>query len=106
MVWSREYDCCRQCGRTDVKHQAQGYCRGCYRKMQYNKGKDKNRQRWSRKYECCIKCGTTTVIHAGHGLCRTCASLQHRKEHLDHYHEIEQIRRNKKREEREVDNAN
>lgn len=28
--WSRDYDCCRNCTRTDRPHNARGYCTACY----------------------------------------------------------------------------
>lgn len=30
--WSRLYDACQECGRTDRKHAARGVCQGCYGK--------------------------------------------------------------------------
>lgn len=87
---------CEGCGRSwdEVTHQAKGLCRGCYRKQQYkdNEG-DKKREKWAKDYDCCQECGTTEVIHASNGLCRTCYSKQHRDENLEHYHEVEEIRR-------------
>lgn len=29
--WSRKYDACVQCGRSEHKHRANGLCQGCYR---------------------------------------------------------------------------
>jgi hypothetical protein len=30
--WSRNFECCVACGKTNRKHQARGYCAGCYHK--------------------------------------------------------------------------
>lgn len=29
-AWSRHYDCCRDCGTTEKKHMAHGFCTTCY----------------------------------------------------------------------------
>lgn len=68
--WSKFYDSCIVCGRTDRRHNAKGLCRHCY-SLQHTPPSFKGL--WSRRHgNCCKVCGTTAVQHKGNGLCQTC----------------------------------
>jgi len=65
--WSRDFECCVDCGTTTVRHRSKGRCLHCSDKF-YRA----NRAVWSTNFSCCKGCGTTEKPHAGHGLCGTC----------------------------------
>lgn len=37
--WARNYDACRDCGRTDRRHEAKGFCVCCYSRHRYHHAK-------------------------------------------------------------------
>ncbi len=49
MSWSRNYDCCVQCGTTNHKHEGKGFCKKCWNKKFYIKNKDKY-GKWNKEY--------------------------------------------------------
>lgn len=36
-MWSKEYECCKECKGTEIKHTGKGYCLNCYPKMWWKK---------------------------------------------------------------------
>ena len=34
-VWSKLYDCCRECGTTERRHLSHGHCTACYQRLRY-----------------------------------------------------------------------
>ena len=66
--WSREYECCVVCGKTDSRHTGKGLCVRCYNRIWYREHKGK----WSRGYERCIVCGRNDIPHKAFGLCVRC----------------------------------
>lgn len=74
--WSIGYDCCRECGTIDRKHNRDGYCAACARRLKYSGKLQLKRDliggRWSRKYDCCQDCGTVQRPHQSSGLCGNC----------------------------------
>lgn len=64
--WSKKFDCCVKCGKTDKRHASCGVCISCYRRV------DRVTCGWSIHYECCVVCGGTDRKHEGKGLCTTC----------------------------------
>ena len=92
--WSRDYECCVECGTTEYRYQAQGRCYRCYSNMRYRtneKAREKikaravaqrragrpkmprtPRIRWSRAYAACVGCGTTERPHMARGRCNPC----------------------------------
>jgi hypothetical protein len=71
--WSRNYDCCVECGTTERKYVGKGLCTKCHRAQRYGAKKKGEFERWANKYDCCIDCGRTDRPHASHGRCVTCA---------------------------------
>lgn len=67
--WSRQHNCCIECGTTERAHAAYGLCNTCHNRRWRA---DQEQRPWSRKYERCIECGTTNSPHGGHGRCRVC----------------------------------
>jgi len=41
-MWSRKYEKCVSCGRTDIPHMASGYCNKCYMKAYLETYRQKN----------------------------------------------------------------
>lgn len=92
--WSRDFDCCQECGTTAYHFQAQGRCYRCYGNMRYrtnpaarekikaravaqrHAGRPKTprtpRTRWSRANTACVDCGTTERPHMARGRCNPC----------------------------------
>lgn len=82
--WSRKWDKCVECGRTDSRHSGKGLCFRCRKRKVYaSKHKDyrKMGEGWSRKYDCCQKCGTSTIPHIAKGLCMVCYFTKEGAEH-------------------------
>jgi len=76
--WSREYECCVECGRTDIRYSSNGRCELCNAKKHVRDRGGVNRVegKWSMHAEKCVHCGTTEVPHSARGLCEVC----HRRE--------------------------
>ncbi len=74
--WSKFYDKCRECGETTRRHQRDGYCTACARRLMYSgkmeKKRDPNKGRWSKEHDKCVGCGTVERVHASKGLCGNC----------------------------------
>lgn len=70
--WSHHYDCCQKCGTTDRKHNSQGMCNTCDRKILYQKKKNIGSGKWSKEYLKCVDCGRKDRPHHAHGRCGTC----------------------------------
>lgn len=72
--WSRDYDACIDCGRTDRIHAGDGRCIACYNRRRHRATMQPDRPyfEWSLDYERCVECGTTERAHKGHGLCTNC----------------------------------
>ena len=70
--WSRHYDACVECGKSDSKHNARGVCSRCMQAKAYQP-KPRLRMGWSIRYAACVECGTTERRHKYHGLCNRCA---------------------------------
>ena len=97
--WSRDFDCCQECGTTERPCRAQGRCVNCYNNMRYRtdqafrervKARVKDRKarrrvprapRWAKAHDACIRCGTTERRHTGRGLCELCYWRQWAKDH-------------------------
>jgi hypothetical protein len=67
--WAKYYDCCIDCGRSDIKHRGRGLCRLCYDHYRRNNPKNK----WAKNYDKCIECGRSDRPHGAYGRCQTCA---------------------------------
>jgi hypothetical protein len=72
--WSRDYDCCIDCGTTERKHAGGGRCRRCQTRHQRNPAflRIERKDAWSLKYDQCVNCGTTERPHSCKGLCTLC----------------------------------
>jgi len=102
--WVEQYPVCQGCGRgwNEVTHSAKGFCRGCSRKKQYTEDKQNSepKVKWAEQFDKCQSpsCpntmnGITQQPHQAHGLCNSCYSIWHRGENLEHYHDVEEVRR-------------
>ena len=76
--WSAYHAACVQCGTTEQRHAANGWCLRCYSAKRHKDIKLRIHtpreaiQQWSRKHTACLGCGTTTTAHMGHGYCKQC----------------------------------
>ena len=78
--WPKEYSGCVQCGTTEQRHAAQGWCLRCYSAKRHQAIRQQEHTpipfgRWARHYSACITCGTTQIRHAAHGYCQGCYQL-------------------------------
>lgn len=79
--WSRDYDVCQDCGKTDLRHAAHGLCVRCWSRQHHRATMQPNRpyHDWSLDYAACVECGTTDRPHKGNGLCTNCFARQRRR---------------------------
>jgi len=79
--WSRDFDACKECGRSDRRHAAFGLCNSCYNRAKHRSEKMPERPYydWSLDYERCTECGTTEQRHKGKGLCTNCYARAKRR---------------------------
>lgn len=79
--WSKESDCCLQCGTFFHPHHGKGLCHKCYaRDYQGIKAHQFHRGgKWAYLYDHCIECGKTEREHAGKGICKGCLWRNHKK---------------------------
>lgn len=73
--WAMKYDCCQECGTTEIKHRRDGLCSNCTRRALYQGRINKKRtyiKTWSRKHIKCIVCGTKDRTHHANGRCARC----------------------------------
>lgn len=83
--WSRKFDCCVHCGKTNKPHHANGYCKKCHskdpkaienRKKQDAKKKALRQKRmaeqWTRDFRQCRTCLTKDKPHHRYGYCKEC----------------------------------
>lgn len=61
--WARDWDCCQECGTTEVPYQGKGLCSRCYQRKRYEESAGENY---------CINCGTGISQRAIR--CYSCAS--------------------------------
>lgn len=50
-TWSSKFSCCQDCGTTEIKHQAKGLCKHCYRKKwrKTEKGREARKKEYKLK---------------------------------------------------------
>ena len=49
-MWSKQHECCIECGTTETKHKAKGFCVNCYHKLRRKNLGEKHRQ-YQREYK-------------------------------------------------------
>lgn len=72
-MWSKKFNCCINCFRKDIKHEAHGLCKRCYdlNRDRSNRKKPKN-SKWAKDHDFCVICKTTNHPHHGKGMCTYC----------------------------------
>lgn len=74
--WSMKYDFCRGCGTTKRKHNREGYCSKCVRRLRRSGKIEPIREplkgAWSKGFSQCQECGTVERPHQAKGLCGNC----------------------------------
>jgi len=78
--WAVNYDCCSECGTTEIAHNSHGLCKRCYRRKLYLLKKEKE-GRWSKLYVKCVGCGKIDRPHKAKGLCDRCYSNETNRNH-------------------------
>lgn len=74
--WSREYDYCQKCGKSEKPYRARGLCRSCYQ-IAYQKILRQQRRSLKlkgRKLKPCNICGKTILMKPGQAFCHDCAN--------------------------------
>jgi hypothetical protein len=78
--WSRKYDRCQSCARTDRPHTAHGLCATCLgRRRRVQTPPNRPPVGWSKHADRCVECGRSDAKHMGHGLCVNCYARRYKR---------------------------